>query len=350
MRAAWRGSEREDDPVWMPVRTWVRRVCYVSVITAASVVATAQPASAHGSAGQAATNWRSDVTGFTLPDPGAKAVTTDLGDHIQVTADGTRQIIVFGYNQEPYLKFDTQGVSINSRSPAGFLNRSATASKKVPSRFDTKVAPEWRKLSAGHTYRWHDHRIHRGPGGAARPWTIPISVDGVAATINGQLVYIAADTPTAALLVGVLALGIFVAFAMLRPRAMTIVSGLVVLACSGAILVSQHQASTEPWKQQLGATLYSLGTMLSAGAIVVVALGHRRSLTAPVELLAGVAILVCGGFARIDWLTHSQLPSSMSFGFATTFVILPSVIATILAVLAIIDLMKPANVARPSRA
>ena len=318
----------------------------LSILAACSIVATAAPAGAHGSAGQSATNWRSEVDSITVESSGVFATTTDLGDHIEVTTDGSHEIIVFGYSGEPYLKFNQQGVSINARSPAGFLNRSAVAPKKPPARFDATAPPEWQKRSSERSYRWHDHRFHRGANATQRSWSIPISVDGNSANIVGQLIYVDPDTPSTALLVGVLALGIFVAFAMLRPRAMAIVSGLLVAISSTAILVSQQLASTEPWQEQLGATSYSVAAILSAVAILAIALSTMRRIAAPVVLLASVALLVCGGFARFDWLTHSQLPTSLDHTIATVLVTLTMVIAAVLAVFAIIDLLKTTETPR----
>ena len=325
------------------MRLWVRHVWHVGIAATVAVVATAPPAAAHGSAGKSATNWRSEVTGITIVDSGARATTTDLGDHVEVTADGSHQIIVFGYNGEPYLKFDAQGVSINGNSPAVFINRSTTHSKKVPPRFDAKAAPQWRRETTARSYSWHDHRFHRGPGGTPRAWTIPISVDGAPAKIAGRLLYVDPTAPSTALFVGVAAVGFLSAFAMLRRRAMTIVSALAVLVCATAILVSQQRFSTEPWQDQLGATAYSLGTILSATAVLTVGLARRRNLAAPVVLLASVAILVCGGFARFDWLTRSQLPSTLPYEVATSFVMLTMVIAGVLGAFAIIDLIQPTD-------
>ena len=73
-----------------------------------------------------------------------------------------------------------------------------SARQAAPSGGSAGDGPEWR--TTGHDGRlvWHDHRIHAQdtaefPG--ALDWSVPITVDGVAVTIDGRLERIDPPSP-----------------------------------------------------------------------------------------------------------------------------------------------------------
>jgi hypothetical protein len=67
--------------------------------------------------------------------------------------------VVYGYEQEPYLRVSAAGVEENTLSPATYLNKSLQVGS-VPSGVDPKAAPVWHRVADGPSYRWHDHRVH----------------------------------------------------------------------------------------------------------------------------------------------------------------------------------------------
>ena len=124
--------------------------------------------------------------------------------------DGDRQLwlrvprsitaVVLGLAGEPYLRFDAQGVAINERSPTTYLNRSQPI--EPPAGANAHAQPVWRLVTRSHSYRWHEDRLHalavtaRHPRpGPIGPWTIPLVLDGRAASIHGTLDYRQPPTP-----------------------------------------------------------------------------------------------------------------------------------------------------------
>ncbi len=123
-----------------------------------------------------------------------------------------------GYDGEPYLRIDDDGVARNRRSPATYLNADTGGDVVVPPVADATAPPEWERVSPDPTWRWHDHRTHWmspeppawvrthavsrmlmragyvGPigdaGGREGPfsaWAVPFSVDGDHAVLEGEL-------------------------------------------------------------------------------------------------------------------------------------------------------------------
>ena len=132
--------------------------------------------------------------------PGLHVRVTDLGTKVELTNDGTREVVVLGYAGEPYLRVGPKGVFENARSPATYLNRSTTITGSPPKSADAKAAPVWRRVSTGTTASWHDHRAHF-MGGDDPPevvrdpdqrrvvdnWVIPMRVGSTDVAARGQL-------------------------------------------------------------------------------------------------------------------------------------------------------------------
>ena len=116
--------------------------------------------SAHGGdSGTAANNYRSEIT-----DPGADGLTwnTRGGDGlVELSNDTGRDVVVFGYQAEPYLRFvPGEGVYRNSLSPATYLNEDRFGDVDMPSGASASVEPDWVQVSTDNLYAWHDHRTH----------------------------------------------------------------------------------------------------------------------------------------------------------------------------------------------
>ena len=168
-------------------------------------------ASAHGGA-TTAVDYRSLVTGTPA---GVDVHVVGGDDRLAVTRDGADQVIVLGYDGEPYLRLDDDGVWENERSPAVGLNAERQQGAAAGDA-DPKAEPSWRKLSGGDTVLFHDHRAHwmgSQPPAAVRDdpdtarrladWSVPVLVDGQAGAITGYYRY--EPPPSKALWLGVLA-------------------------------------------------------------------------------------------------------------------------------------------------
>jgi hypothetical protein len=101
-------------------------------------------------------------------------------------------VLVTGLRGEPYLRFSRRGVAVNTRSATFFLNR--VYPQVVPHDVTAGTPPRWKPLTSGHSWMWHDGRLH-APVLAAHPsgnaylgrWVVPIVVDGRGTAIRGGL-------------------------------------------------------------------------------------------------------------------------------------------------------------------
>src|SRR5919109_5120521 len=71
-----------------------------------------------------------------------------------------KPILVPGYDGEPYLRFTTDAVYRNERSPATYLNEERYGEIELPARANAEAKPERKKVADSGYYEWHDHRIH----------------------------------------------------------------------------------------------------------------------------------------------------------------------------------------------
>ena len=116
----------------------------------------------------------------------------------------SQEVVVLGYDGEPYLKLNTAGTFINLNSPATYTNKRTDANVPIPKEVTSTDTPNWYQLSFGDTVWWHDHRAHwmgTKPPDVVQaapdrrhvvydPWTIPLLVDGKQVSLNGQLTWV----------------------------------------------------------------------------------------------------------------------------------------------------------------
>jgi hypothetical protein len=153
--------------------------------------------------------------------------------HFSFTAPPGRTVIVRGYEDEPYLRFQSGSVYENQRSPTPYVNRD----RRPPATARAAAQPRWKLVSRGQTYTWDDHRTHwtaaNPPAAVDRDpdarhhisnWKIAGTVDGAPFMIHGSLDW----APTkrglgrqwllVPILAGLAIYALFVTF-MPRPRA-----------------------------------------------------------------------------------------------------------------------------------
>jgi hypothetical protein len=173
----------------------------IALATALVALVVCPVAASHGDG--AARGYRSTVVRVTPSLSGLDVRVVDGDDQVELTNTGGREIVIDGYEGEPYLRFTREGVFENQRSPAAYLNDDRFANVTVPEEADPKAEPEWKAVAAGVSYAWHDHRVHwMSPAlppkvEAAKDvehhifdWEVPGSVDGKRLTIVGSLDYV----------------------------------------------------------------------------------------------------------------------------------------------------------------
>jgi hypothetical protein len=194
--------------------------------------------SATASAHQGDPRYRSIVAGVQPAVDGITVTILNYDDRMELTNRSGRDVVVEGYNREPYARIDADGtVAVNRNSTAYYLNDDRYAQEDVPAavRKNPRAAPDWQVQDRTGRFEWHDHRMHwmaRGVAPQVRDqsvrtkvfdYAIPLTVGGRAATVDGTLWWVGEDdgggAPVGAIVALVLvALGAVVAVVLVRRR------------------------------------------------------------------------------------------------------------------------------------
>ncbi len=301
------------------------RVLVVAASVAGAMVATAGPASAHGLGGLQPSNYETRVRAVAPAQPGLTVESVDVGTRLRVTNTARHDVVVLGYDDEPYLRVGPRGVFENTRSPAVTLNRSITATGALPPSANSDAPPRWRRISGGNSVAWHDHRAHwmasedppivqREPGRRHRVqgWRVHIETPAGRVTARGDVVWVPGPSPWP--LVALALVLAAVVFALTRTRrwwtAMLTALGTLV-ALELVHLAGAWGASTSGTGTRLSDNVYSIaGVIVGAGALAWLA-RRRHTDAPPAVLVAAVVLFAVGGLTDLTVLGHSQLPSTL---------------------------------------
>lgn len=124
-------------------------------------------------------------------------------DQLRLRNDSGREVMIEGYDGEPYLRFAADGgVFRNASSPAAYLNEERYGGVEVPASATKTAIPRWERVAQGRTYAWHDHRIHwmstidppkvrqsKDRAHHVFDWNVPGSAGGEPLAIQGSLDY-----------------------------------------------------------------------------------------------------------------------------------------------------------------
>ena len=159
-------------------------------------LAAAAPALAH----EGNPNYESLVRGVTPALDGFRVDVLNGDDRLEVVNRGDATVTIEGYNDEPYLRIAPDGtVSVNTRSPAHYLNQDRFSGAPVPDSADPEAEPRWRVVARTGRHEFHDHRMHwmarRDPeqvtDRSARTkifdWSVPVRAEGRTGAITGTL-------------------------------------------------------------------------------------------------------------------------------------------------------------------
>lgn len=291
---------------------------------AALVLVPVPVVSAHGGMDTEVTsNYRTLLTG--VPDvDGLNAEIVDISGTIRLTWNGRRTLVVYGYEDEPYLRISERGVERNTRSPASYLNEDRYASVEKPATVDADAAPEWKLISDNPSFQWHDHRNHWmstvPPAGVVADadrshviferWEIPIEIDGRRDSISGELAWV--PPPSAGWWYTVAGLVALAAAAVLFSRLWR--PGAALIASLGA---ATFAADTLGYVVASPASLSSrLPVLLPPMVAVAIAARlwihvRRRTDDPTLAMMAsGLVLALLGGFDRVDVLSNSQIFAS----------------------------------------
>jgi hypothetical protein len=251
---------------------------------AVAVVATAGPAAAH-STSRANDEARVDVV---EPAQTGLEVFVQATGLVVVRAPG-RELVVLGYEGEPYLRVVGDRVEENQRAPSRTLNRTLRGTGVLPPEADATATPEWAEVADDGQASWHDHRLHRMDPASrgALAWQLDLLVDGQPVAVQGVLEPLTPPAPWpwwslgAAVMVALAA-----GWARFRSRRQAIVAGGLVLETLASLVVAIGVGGPLAWG--------------SVGAGVVASAITARSQAAWSAGMAGLLVAVLGGYELAD--------------------------------------------------
>ncbi|MBV8958509.1 MAG: hypothetical protein JOZ37_17170 [Actinobacteria bacterium] len=310
----------------------VRRLA-VALAVPIAVIPTflAQPADAHTLTGVQPTNFRSELVSVLPALPGVTVDILDLGRRIRLTNRGNIDVVIRGYQGEPYLRVGPAGVFENTHSPAVYLNKPAppyaTTSTTLPKVANSSAPPEWHRTSRSHTVTWHDRRTRwEGPSPPSvrssphdrqvvSPWLITVTRGKDDAAITGRILWVPPPSAVPWLALAV-AFGLATAAAVFTRRWATFLAvALTVLVASDIV---HSVASAWATHDGVGAVLFrvfvsgfygTIAWVLGLSSIGLVARRNDLGL-----LLAGVTaffLALLGGATDASSLGRSQLGFSL---------------------------------------
>lgn len=213
----------------------LRRV--LAPLLAAAACAAALTSAPAALAHQGDARYRSIVAGVTPATDGLTVEILNYDDRMVLTNRTGRDVVIEGYNREPYARVDADGtVALNRNSTAFYLNDDRYAQEDVPAavRAHPRAAPDWKVQDRTGRFEWHDHRMHwmaRGVAPQVRDqsvrtkvfdYAVPLTVGGSAASVTGTLWWVGEEGggfPVAAIVaLVVVALGAIVAVVVVRRR------------------------------------------------------------------------------------------------------------------------------------
>lgn len=311
----------------------LRRGLAALATVGAVLLLAASPAGAHNVSGVSSTNYLTTLEGLSPETPGITVAVVEKGSRIELTNTNDHDVVVLGYEDEPYLRIGPDGVFENQRSPATYLNRDRSGSQSGGENADPEAEPVWEKLSSGQTARWHDHRIHWMGADVDRPderfvvedrWVIPLRYQGDELEITGQLLWIPGPSPlpwyllTAALI----GLGAFVGLRSWWGKGLAVVLGALILTDLFHVIGILGARAGGPDLASVGSNLLYSVVAWSVGIVGITMLvkGKRDGLFA--AIFSGVLLAVFGGLQDLGVLSHSQVPFAWSAVSARFFVTL----------------------------
>jgi hypothetical protein len=293
-------------------------------------------------------DYTSTVTRTEPPVSGISVKVVGGDGFLELQVQPGHDVVVLGYAGGPWLHVRPDGtIEENQLSPATFLNGSRFAQTPAPADVteDTErnQPPVYKQVATGGTFAWHDHRIHwmspqpksDARRGAIVPgfddWKVPMTVDGTAVTVHGQLVY---EKKTSSILWFGLAVLIAAGAILLGRGKSTFVAGLAVLLASVAALetgiVAYRSIPSVAGPNPLEIALPAVATVAALFSVLL----HRKPLGV-VFTLASVASLSGWAFMRFSVLLKPVLPTDFPFGLdrgATACALGASIAAAVLAV------------------
>jgi hypothetical protein len=316
-----------------PIRRLAPRAVGFVVLVAATLVLAAPPASAHNVAGVGATNYETTLDGVSPETDGITVAVVEAGSRLELTNTSDQDVVVLGYQDEPYLRIGPDGVFENQRSPATYLNRDRTGSQAAPDSADPEADPDWKKLSSSQTARWHDHRIHWMGGDVNRPderfvvedhWVVPLDYGSERLEVTGQLLWVPGPSalPWWGIVLALLLVGVVIGMQRWWGKGLALLLAALILVDLTHLVGILGATAGGPNLGAVGPSLLYSVVGWGVGVVGVVLLWRGKRDGLFTALFAGVLLAVFGGLSDSSVLDHSQVPFAWSAGVARLLVTL----------------------------
>ena len=284
---------------------------------------TAAPAAAHTVTGVQPTNFKSRIVSVSPRVAGITVRLLDLGNRVQLVNRTGSDVIVTGYQGEPYLRVGRQGVFENLHSPAVYLNRPTTGpttSTTLPPAANPSAAPQWHRTGGGDEVRWRDRRTRwEGPtpkgveaGSVVSTWALDLRQGDSAISVAGRIVWVPGPSviPWLVVAVGLLALTASLAFLSRwgpsLAAALAVLIAVDVVHSFGVAAATRDAIAAQVGRVVLGGFIGTLAWLVGAFAIGRLQGGREEGLVG--AGLAGILLALFGGFGDLTALARSQVP------------------------------------------
>ncbi len=335
---------------------------FIGKVIAALALLPGAPMPAHGG-GQATSNYRNDQIRVAPAVPGLVVGYDDADSSVTLTWRGDGEVIVMGYEGEPFMRISSAGVDRNVHSPATYLNQDRYARVSLPSIADATAAPQWERLSGSTTVRWHDHRTHwmdPTPSAEVRAnpdrttvvfpeWEIPLTVDGVDATISGRLSWVPppAQTPWVAFAIALVVVLGSIAFAARRRSEVAVLGAAIVATAMFTVDSLGYLAAAPPGGS--GRVLYIVWPVVLTGAVVAAVLRTRFPGKGVISLaVVGAILAAVAGYDRLDAVNHSQVHSTLPAWFSRLSAVVCLAVGIAVLVAAVLRVLAAAPAGQPA--
>jgi hypothetical protein len=311
----------------MSRRSTALRLAVAAATIVAAELAAATPASAHTVGGVAPSDYQSSIVGLTPPTAGLTVRLLDLGRRIQLTNTAAADLVVVGYQREDYLRIGPGGVYQNIHSPAVYQNRPLSpgvTATTLPFIAQPTAAPEWQKISSGHSATWSDRRtrwegpqppaVARSPGRltSVAGWSIPLRQGPVTIHLQGRIVWVPRPNPLpwAGFAVALFLLAVGVGRTRWWGRGLATLLALLVAVdvarSYAAALISGGAVTVELFRTLTAGAVGSILWALGVWAIALLQTGRERGLL--IGAFTGFGIALFSGLTDLPYLLHSQVP------------------------------------------
>jgi hypothetical protein len=322
-------------PATAPVRFAGRLRALVALgVMVMATLAPATPAHAHAVTGVKASDYRSEIVGISGPSDARALLDVrllDLGRRVELVNRGTVDVVVLGYDGEPWLRVGPRGTFENEYSNSAYQERQRRGRVSGPPPDPARAAgePRWRRTGDGNALRWRDRRTRRdGPAPdqvqqapdarhlIVPRWTVELRRGDDPLAIAGRIVYVPPPPPLPAALA---AAAVFFATLLTTRSARwpLILSALMALLVAVDVVHTFANAAVSG-----GSLAKQAGNVLSGGSFVVLAwlLGAasidplRRRTDAGLILAGASALMIAfyGGVTDATALAASQVPSALT--------------------------------------